>query len=189
MPQIGQKSKSCGFGISSNDDSDEDNDNCPEEEPSHAVLKAQAKTVHRRWRKYCKKIQWAEYDPSLETRASEILQNRSKSIVSDIFAIYVCACGIQVMITVQYNKKMFVMYIQADNWLLVRDLFRVDLKRFFADAKLKDPERKKFGYIPFMAKTWLGRLMSESFAERMFSNANIVITPSNMCLNPIEMGL
>jgi hypothetical protein len=39
-----------------------------------------------------------------------------------------------------------------------------------------------------MAKTWLGRLLAESFAERIFSNCNIVLTSGNMSLNPIEMG-
>ena len=38
-----------------------------------------------------------------------------------------------------------------------------------------------------MAKTWLERLMAESFSERMLSNANIVINPGNMRLNPVEM--
>ena len=75
-----------------------------------------------------------------------------------------------------------------DNWRLVRDLLRVDLKQVLADAKKKDPDMSKFGFIPYMAKTWLGRLLAESFAERIFSNCNIVLTPGNMSLNPIEMG-
>ena len=29
--------------------------------------------------------------------------------------------------------------------------------------------------------------MAESFSERMLSNANIVINPGNMRLNPVEM--
>ena len=39
-----------------------------------------------------------------------------------------------------------------------------------------------------MAKTWLGRLLAESFAEQMFSNCNIVLTLGNMRMNPIDMG-
>ena len=76
----------------------------------------------------------------------------------------------------------------GDNWRLVRDLMHVDLKQVLRDAKAMDPDMAKFGYIPYMAKTWLGRLLAESFAERMFSNANIVLTPGNMSLNPTEMG-
>ena len=47
---------------------------------------------------------------------------------------------------------------------------------------------KRFGFIPYMAKTWLGRLLAESFAERIFSNCNIVLTPGNMRLNSKEMS-
>ena len=74
-----------------------------------------------------------------------------------------------------------------DNWRLVRDLLRVDLKQVLADAKRKDPDMSKFGFIPYMAKTSLGRLLAESFAERIFRNCNSVPTSGNMRLNPIEM--
>lgn len=72
-------------------------------------------------------------------------------------------------------------------WNVVFDLLRVPLKKLIADIKKQDPDRKKYGFLPYMAKTWLGRLMAESFSERMLSNANIVITPGNMRLDPVEM--
>ena len=70
---------------------------------------------------------------------------------------------------------------------MVFDLLRVPLGKLIAEIKKRDPERERYGFLPYMAKTWLGRLMAESFSERMLSNANIVLNPGNMRLNPIEM--
>ena len=68
------------------------------------------------------------------------------------------------------------------------DLLQIDLKQVLADARRKEPDMSKFGFIPYMEKTWRGRLLAESFTERMFSNCNIVLTPGSMRMNPIEMG-
>ena len=73
------------------------------------------------------------------------------------------------------------------SWNVVFDLLRVPLQQLIADIKKNDPMRERFGFLPYMAKTWLGRLMAESFSERMLSNANIVLNPGNMRLNPVEM--
>jgi hypothetical protein len=73
------------------------------------------------------------------------------------------------------------------SWNVVFDLLNVPLGKLIAEIKKRDPERERYGFLPYMAKTWLGRLMAESFSERMLSNANIVINPGNMRLNPVEM--
>jgi hypothetical protein len=73
------------------------------------------------------------------------------------------------------------------SWNVVFDLLNVPLGKLIAEIKKRDPERERYGFLPYMAKTWLGRLMAESFSERMLSNANIVLNPSNMRLNPVEM--
>ena len=57
-----------------------------------------------------------------------------------------------------------------------------------ADSKKHDPTREHFGFIPYMAKSYLGHLLAESFCERIISHANIVLNKSNSCLNPEEMG-
>ena len=69
----------------------------------------------------------------------------------------------------------------------MRDLLQIDLKQVLADAKRKDPDTWTFAF-PYMAKTWLGHLLAESFAERMFSSCNIELTFGNMRMNPIEMS-
>jgi hypothetical protein len=76
---------------------------------------------------------------------------------------------------------------EAASWNVAFDLLRVPLGKLIADTKKIDPKRERFGFLPYMAKTWLGRLLAESFSERMLSNANIVLTPGNMRLNPVEM--
>jgi len=126
--------------------------------PSDATLFKEAKRVHRAWRAMAKTVPWERYLPSLKDRADEIRCLKEQGEDSD-----------------------------ASTWNVVFDLLRVPLKRFIADIKRLDPERKRYGFLPYMAKTWLGRLMAESFSERMISNANIVITPGNMRLNPVEM--
>ena len=76
---------------------------------------------------------------------------------------------------------------EAASWNVVFDLLHVPLQQLIADIKKNDPMRERFGFLPYMAKTWLGRLMAESFSERMLSNANVVLNPGNMRLNPVEM--
>ena len=117
--------------------------------------RAEAKTVHKNWRKFSKQIKWEKLCASLIPRANEIKKN------------------------ISVGKK--------DGWNIVSDLLTVSLKSHISKVKLGDKDRKSFGYLPYMAKTWLGRLMAESFSERMLSNAKIVINPGNMRLNPIEM--
>ena len=86
-----------------------------------------------------------------------------------------------------HNVPFHLMFVQDDGWQLVRDLLRVDMKKIISALKNSDPLRKKFGYLPEMCKTWIGRLLAESFCERMILNANIVLTSGNTRLNPTEM--
>ena len=74
------------------------------------------------------------------------------------------------------------MCVQEESWQIVNDLLQVGIGAIIKDAKAYDPERTKFGFIPFMAKTYLGRLLAEPFCERMISHANIVMSKCNAFL-------
>ena len=66
--------------------------------------------------------------------------------------------------------------MQEEFWQIINDLLQVSLGDIIKDAIASDPDRSKFGFIPYMAKTYLGRLLAESFCERMISIANIVMS-------------
>ena len=55
------------------------------------------------------------------------------------------------------------------------------------DAIKADPDKTRFGWIPYMAKTWVGRFLAESFSERMISHANIVMKPGICATNILQL--
>ena len=66
-------------------------------------------------------------------------------------------------------------------------MLRIDLKTVIKDAIKADPDKTRFGWIPYMAKTWVGRFLAESFSERMISHANIVMKPGIRATNILQL--
>jgi hypothetical protein len=55
-----------------------------------------------------------------------------------------------------------------------------------AGAKKADPDKTRFGWIPYLAKTWVGRFLAKSLSERMISHANIVMKPGFCATNILQ---
>ena len=69
---------------------------------------------------------------------------------------------------------------------LLHDLIDIDLGRFYHKLITKvDPDRSRFGFLPLMAGCCdgqIGALNAESFAERVISGSNLVMTNGNTLL-------
>jgi hypothetical protein len=66
------------------------------------------------------------------------------------------------------------------------DLVKANVIKVFASLKNKDPERTMFGFLPYMAthsRGSVGSLLASSFAERINSAANIIVTKGNTLLS------
>ena len=79
------------------------------------------------------------------------------------------------------HEKSF-LNLKVSNIIKLRHLYHIGIGAVIKDAKAYDPDRTRFGFIPFMAKTYLGRLLAESFCEWMISHANIVMSKCNSFL-------
>ena len=59
---------------------------------------------------------------------------------------------------------------------------KLDLSKWFNKLKKDDPDRKIYGYFPFMAthsRANVGALLAASFCERIISAGNIILTTQN----------
>jgi hypothetical protein len=69
---------------------------------------------------------------------------------------------------------------------LLNDLFDIDMGRLYDKIITKvDPGRSRFGFLPHMAGCCdgqIGALNAESFAERVISGSNLVMTNGNTLL-------
>jgi len=76
---------------------------------------------------------------------------------------------------------------------VVKHLLKVDMMNVLKTFFLKDdPDRKKYGYLPLMAthsRGSIGSLLSSSFAERINSAANLVLTKGNSVLDPVTVDM
>ena len=68
----------------------------------------------------------------------------------------------------------------------MHDLIDIDLGRLYHKLITKvDPDRSRFGFLPLMAGCCdgqIGALNAESFAERVISGSNLVMTNGNTLL-------
>ena len=77
---------------------------------------------------------------------------------------------------------------------LVEDLMKIDLKNLMdklEEVNASDSNQNCFGYLPLMAscsKCQLGALNSQSFAERINSVANLIVTVKRGDLHPVLMN-
>ena len=69
---------------------------------------------------------------------------------------------------------------------LLNDLLDIDMGRLYGKIITEiDPDRSKFGFLPLMAGCCdgqIGALNAESFAERVISGSNLVMTNGNTLL-------
>ena len=69
---------------------------------------------------------------------------------------------------------------------LLDDLIDLDIGRLYEKIiTVVDPDRQKYGFLPLMAGCCdgqIGALNAESFAERVISGANLVMTNGNTLL-------
>ena len=75
---------------------------------------------------------------------------------------------------------------------LIDDLIDVDIMRVLDQLIAEDPTRAKFGFLPLMAtgfKGSVGSLLASSFAERIISCCNLVLTEGNSLLDPEELNM
>ncbi|KAJ1450411.1 hypothetical protein M885DRAFT_621721 [Pelagophyceae sp. CCMP2097] len=75
---------------------------------------------------------------------------------------------------------------------VLKDLLKVDICRAFKLLIAEDPDRKKYGYLPYMAthsRGGVGSLLASSFCERINSAANLVLTKGNSVLANEEIDM
>ena len=75
---------------------------------------------------------------------------------------------------------------------LLDDLIECDITRILDTLIEEDPARSKYGFMPYMAtgfKGSIGSLLASSFAERINSCANLVLTDGNSLLAPEELSM
>lgn len=75
---------------------------------------------------------------------------------------------------------------------LINDLVSCDITRILDKLVVEDPDRSKYGFLPLMAtgfKGSLGSLLASSFAERINSAANLILTDGNTLLSPGELSM
>jgi hypothetical protein len=75
---------------------------------------------------------------------------------------------------------------------LIHDLMPLNMGKLYLKIITKDPERAQFGFLPLMAGCCdgqIGALNAESFAERVLSASNLVMTDGNtqLCDRDFEM--
>ena len=75
---------------------------------------------------------------------------------------------------------------------LLHDLIYCDLTLIFTELIDEDPDRSKYGFLPYMATGSEGSvssLIASSFSERVNSCANLVLTDGNSLLHPNEINM
>ena len=75
---------------------------------------------------------------------------------------------------------------------LINDLISCDITRILDKLVAEDPDRSKYGFLPLMStgfKGSLGSLLASSFAERINSAANLILTDGNTLLSPAELSM
>ena len=59
-------------------------------------------------------------------------------------------------------------------------MVKFDTGEFYREA---ESNAERFGLLPLLARRYIGRLLSESFCERVISIANKILTKQNTLLN------
>ena len=87
-------------------------------------------------------------------------------------------------------KSIFSNLPQAENIQLdlISDLMKVNIGVIFRSLQRQDPKRLTFGLIPYMASSYLGKCMAESFAERTYRCAKDILTDGNSLLSHEKLG-
>ncbi|KAJ1447811.1 hypothetical protein M885DRAFT_541379 [Pelagophyceae sp. CCMP2097] len=75
---------------------------------------------------------------------------------------------------------------------VLKDFLKVDICRAFKLLIAEDPDRKKYGHLPYMAthsRGGVGSLLASSFCERINFAANLVLTKGNSVLANEEIDM
>ena len=72
---------------------------------------------------------------------------------------------------------------------MIADLLPVDIGKQYAEYDKIDPERKRYGWLPHMARCRIGAENAENFSERVLSVANHGVTDGNTLLDHAEVEM
>ena len=80
--------------------------------------------------------------------------------------------------------------VLSDHFDIVEDLMKMDIEKVYTKLIKTDPMKTKYGWLPLMATCSnegnIGALNAESYAERVISQASLVMTDGNTLLSDEE---
>ena len=80
--------------------------------------------------------------------------------------------------------------VLSDHFDIVEDLMKMDIEKVYTKLIKTDPMKTKYGWLPLMATCSnegnIGALNAESYAERVISQAILVMTDGNTLLSDEE---
>ena len=142
-----------------------------------AALGTEFTTVFRKWRSFSKKIEWHTEFPNNKVPESK------PDLVKDLMMLPIGKL---------YNRLLDEESVKAPG------AKRYGLHTYLQHTlnlphppptALRDPLQFRYGFLPEMARGWVGKLNSESYSERCISIANDVVTDGNTMLGSEEIEM